>query len=148
MSNDALSWDHDSNGSTEPEKLKEAGIYDFEITSIKRDRYDEGNPPCNTLELTVIVQGKKIWDTYYATINNEHKINRMLKSLGVWSDGATYADMIDKIVGTKGKCRIYLHTSNKLDSNGNPYINERIKEYKVESQAGTQPPAETLDTDW
>ena len=137
MSDEALGWDAPTTEDTEVKKL-EPGVYEFSIERLEKGRYENGEDSCNTATFHVKVQGRTIWDTYWLRSSSVHKLQATLKSIGKLDTAKSLGENCDSAVGVKGKCEVYIEESKKLDQSGNPYKNERIKQYKVEAGAPQQ----------
>jgi hypothetical protein len=142
---DALDWEAPTTEQTEFKKL-EPGIYPFTVVDFEKGRW-EGENPCNTAGFHVKVHGRTIRDLYFLTQSSVHKLQKTLKALGRLDTTKSLLQNCEGAVGVCGECKVDIEPSKKLDENGAPYMNERIREYKCDAMPATVKVSDT-QPDW
>lgn len=125
-----LGWDDTiSNDESEYQPLPE-GDYTFEVTKFERGRSaGKGKlPACNMAILTLRIEG----DGRSATIienlvlhsSLEWKLSAFFRSIGQKKHGEPLAPKWNEVVGSRGRCRIYI--DNFTGNDGRPRSNNKI----------------------
>ena len=115
-------WDDEIEKETEYTLLP-AGDYDFEITKFERGSYDgsEKIPPCKMALVTFkVTDGKDttgIQERYYLCGNMEWKLSELFKACGLKKSGEKVKMQWDKLVGSKGRCKIKINKYNDSENN-------------------------------
>lgn len=113
------------------------GDYDFEIISFERSTYDGSDniPPCKMAIVTFrLSNGKEkgsAVERYYLSKNMEWKLSELFKGVGLKKTGERVKMQWDKLVGSKGRCKV-----KNTEYNGKTY--NRIDSIYAEGKAAGQ----------
>ena len=120
---EVFDWDdeiEDEGGSLEavPE-----GTYDFEIDSLERSQYDGGQkiPACKMAIIGFkLTNGDKhgyATERFYLCKSQEWKLSSLFKACGLKQTGQKTKMQWDKLIGSKGRCKVGIREYNGDDYN-------------------------------
>jgi len=130
-------WDDEIEKESEFSVLP-AGDYNFEITKFERGSYDGSDkiPPCKMAVVTFKVSDDKdstsIIERYYLCSNMEWKLSELFKACGLKKSGEKVKMQWDKLIGSKGRCKIKVTQYKGSDNN-------RIDKLYAPSEGGENP---------
>ena len=114
---ETFDWDDEIEQESEYTILP-AGDYDFEIISFERGTYDGSDniPPCKMAMIGYrLSDGKQkgsAIERYYLCKNMEWKLSELFKGVGLKKTGERVKMQWDKLVGSKGRCKVGIREYN------------------------------------
>ena len=127
-------WDEPikDNGQENEYPVLPAGTYSFEVRDASGEEYtptatSKIKTRCAQINIKLRCEGEQdvtVFDRLYSAENTAWKITQFAKCIGIYHEGMTPKEVIDKSIGEIGKCKLEVHEYNGKKSN-------RVKEYIV-----------------
>jgi len=117
------------------------GDYDFEVVGFERGRHTgtEKMPPCNKAVVSIKITGaagqSTIKHNLFLHTKTEGLLCAFFTGIGLRSHGQKVTMNWNKVVGSKGRCKVYINKW--TDKDGKPRENNKIKKfYEPKSDSG------------